>query len=78
MPNIPAQVYLRKPEALENIDAFVWKQVILTLLVQAVFPVGFTVSLYMDNPLLLLWCVFVLFPVLDLILPKDNWNPTEA
>ncbi|TNV77970.1 hypothetical protein FGO68_gene17204 [Halteria grandinella] len=63
---------LPSPSAL---NAYVWRQILLTLLVQSVFPLGFTLSLYLGNPLLLVWCVFVLFPVLDLILPQDNWNP---
>ena len=51
-------------------------QIFLTLAVQSSFPVFFILSLYFDNHFILLWVLFVGFPVLDLILPRDTWNPT--
>jgi len=50
----------------------------MTLLVQACFPVFFGLSLYTGNLLILLWVLYVLFPVLDLVLPRDYWNPSPA
>ena len=45
---------------------------------QSAFPVFFILSLYTGNMLLLLWILYVLYPILDLILPKDNWNPNPS
>ncbi len=50
----------------------------MTILVQACFPVFFFLSLYLGNLLILLWILYVFFPVLDLVLPRDYWNPTKA
>ena len=53
-------------------------QIAMTLIVQACFPIFFALSLYSGNLLILLWVLYVFFPVLDLILPRDYWNPTQA
>jgi len=50
----------------------------MTILVQACFPAFFALSLYYSNLLLLLWVLYVLFPLLDLLLPLDYWNPTPS
>jgi alkane 1-monooxygenase len=62
----------------ETLDDYPIYQIFLTLAVQSSFPVFFTLSLYFDNHFILLWVLFVGFPVLDLILPRDTWNPTPS
>jgi hypothetical protein len=60
----------------ESLNDNPWYQILMTILVQSSFPVFFTLSLYFDNFFILLWILFVGFPILDLILPRDTWNPT--
>ena len=62
----------------ETLDDYPMYQIFLTIAVQSSFPVFFTLSLYFDNHFILLWVLFVGFPVLDLILPRDTWNPTPS
>jgi hypothetical protein len=59
-----------------SLNAYVIKEVLFTIMVQSAFPVCFGLSIYSGNLFILLWVLYVLFPVLDLILPKDYFNPS--
>lgn len=66
---------IKEPET-KNDSAL--RQIVMTIAVQSAFPLFFSLSLYFDNMLILLWVLYVGFPLLDLVLPKDNYNPTPS
>ena len=59
----------------DQIQERVRGQLITLMLVQAIIPTLCAISFYYHNFMLVIWTIYVAFPVADMILPLDQWNP---